>query len=365
MLNRLDLNARYYLDVHNGRAEDPVEVQTADEVHLGGEGDGDSFYLHKYLMPAHSSACPIFQDNNGDHQPPDDIMMAILQKLDESSRQHGLVGDDRPLVTWVVFGVDSWSTSPESPRILVTSYPYLRHRITMAMPHNRVDRIPYVFQERHHTDDVGLAWAHFDVEVVSDIQGQLEEDPKAPIEAIRRDQAALLHFLRQVQNWKDTRYLPENLGKHYGDRDSLNFINAKGCEIGEELMKSLKRNYMSIEGVEKKCSRCQRLTTSESWHRCQQNLGDVVCQDCYETELEDPVRTPPPPKPRRVKKSVQNKKNTTPPLPKLRVDPTRTACDGCKRRKKTCVRDGQAESACNRCRKLGSTCEMTNNWKGK
>jgi hypothetical protein len=45
---------------------------------------------------------------------------------------------------------------------------------------------------------VGLAWAHFDVEVVTDIQDQLKEDPKAPLQAIRRDQAALLHFLRQA-----------------------------------------------------------------------------------------------------------------------------------------------------------------------
>jgi hypothetical protein len=43
---------------------------------------------------------------------------------------------------------------------------------------------------------VGLAWAHFDVEVVTDIQDQLEEDPKAPLQAIRRDQAALLHSAR-------------------------------------------------------------------------------------------------------------------------------------------------------------------------
>jgi hypothetical protein len=98
MLGRLDLNTRYYLDVHNGRAEDPVEVQTTDEVHLGGEGDEDSFYLQNYLLTERSSSCPAFQGDNGDPQPPDRTMMAILEKLNRSSRQRGLVGNGRPLV---------------------------------------------------------------------------------------------------------------------------------------------------------------------------------------------------------------------------------------------------------------------------
>jgi hypothetical protein len=333
MLNRLDLNARYYLDVHNGRAEDPVEVQTADEVHLRGKGDEDRFYLHNYLLPERSSSCPVFQGDSGNHQPPDITMMAILKKLNDRSRHRRLVGDGRPLVIWVVFGVDSWSTSPETPRILVTSYPHLRHRITMAMPSNRVDRIPYVFQERHHVDGVGgLSWAHFDVEVVRDIQCQLEEDPRAPLPAIRRDQAALLHFLRQVQNWKEMKWVDDRYAQHHGDRHAPNYINAKACEIGEELMNSLRRNFISVEGVEKKCTQCQT-TTSDSWHRCQQNLGDVVCQGCHDPEFEDPARTSLPPDSHQVEEPTQEQSTSTallsseprPSKPSAQMQPSSTA----------------------------------------
>jgi hypothetical protein len=50
------------------------------------------------------------------------------------------------------------------------------------------------------------------------------------------------------------KYIHDSLTRHYGDQIAPNYINAKACEIGEELMSGLRRNFISIQDVEKKCS---------------------------------------------------------------------------------------------------------------
>lgn len=162
-------------------------------------------------------------------------------------------------------------------------YPNIRHRITLAMSRQRVDQIPYVFKIRDYSEGLGLAWAHFDLEVVVDIQDQLATDPKALISIFRRDQAALLHMFDQVQKWKDTRWPDEVFASLYVDEEAKASVKAKVYEIGAKLVEGLQRNHMVSTDIDKKCALCGNQSTLGDWHRDSGLLlGNVICQLCQE-----------------------------------------------------------------------------------
>jgi len=165
----------------------------------------------------------------------------------------------------------------------------------MAMPASRVEQLPHVFTERRHSDNPRhVAWAHFDVEIVADIQRQLRLNPRADVQFTYRDQAAILFLLRQVQNFKDTKFLTDYLPDIQGTTEHRGVIRAKAFEIGAKVVDGLKRNTIIVADSDKKCRRCSSATTTGSWHRDSEYAGDVLCEDCADEDSPylDPIDLP-------------------------------------------------------------------------
>ena len=112
----------------------------------------------------------------------EEILIDIPGRANGFSAKAGLAKDKGPPFTHFIFGIHMRFTPLGAAAILSTRYPHIRHRITVAMLGNRMDRIPYVFTQRKHESQDGLAWLHFDAETVAKSQNELSN-----LRFIRRD----------------------------------------------------------------------------------------------------------------------------------------------------------------------------------
>ncbi|KAK6431843.1 hypothetical protein LTR95_011993 [Oleoguttula sp. CCFEE 5521] len=279
-------NATYWDLVFNGRPSSPIEVEAAETL------DPDTFSLFHYhiVSPSH---LPVFENKGGNATPQDTTLIAMLEKLDEHSAQQSKEGDDRPLVTFLVVGVDGWTTDTNSLVALKDRFPHLRLRITMLMTADRVQRIPHVFRLRNHTsqDLDGFSWAHFNLDSVAAVKHSLATDPLARLPLHRRDQAALLHMCDNVSNFKA---LHISMGAVIGDnlittQSDQDLLRDKAEDIGRILVDGLHRHSLDFPEMQKLCAICDTTVTT-SWHRAPGNLtADVVCNDHFEAPSSESI----------------------------------------------------------------------------
>lgn len=110
----MDDYVRYYSRVHNGRSTEPIGILDADDLILDAANvEDDWHFVHYYAMSPRASWCRPFQNEYGYDSRSDRNVIEILEKLDSHAEALGLKGDDRPLVTWVPYGVDCWFTQDE------------------------------------------------------------------------------------------------------------------------------------------------------------------------------------------------------------------------------------------------------------
>jgi hypothetical protein len=101
----------YWNLVHNGRPESATDLADADGLDLA----SDEFYVHQYLLPPpRSSSTPLFESPAGQPTDQDVTCAEILAKLDSDAASRNVHGDDRPLVTWLLAGVDCVCTHMDS-----------------------------------------------------------------------------------------------------------------------------------------------------------------------------------------------------------------------------------------------------------
>lgn len=96
--------------VQNGRGKRPITIESADDF----DPDDAEAYHHAHLMSLRASDCPVFADNKGQSDDSDHCLMSLLQRAEDHAAAKGLQGDERPMVTYVVAGIDSWTTDIES-----------------------------------------------------------------------------------------------------------------------------------------------------------------------------------------------------------------------------------------------------------
>lgn len=94
---------KYYLLVHWGRKDAPVEVQSADQY----IEDEPCFHVHTAVC---SSTTRAFQMDNGRPSVADEATTELLQRTNALAEQNGA----RRLVTFIITGVDGWTTNNDS-----------------------------------------------------------------------------------------------------------------------------------------------------------------------------------------------------------------------------------------------------------
>lgn len=93
--------------VHNGREKRPITIEPADDF----DPDDTEAYHYAHLMFPSASDCPFFADNKGRPDNSDHCIMALVQRAEDHAAAKGLQGDQIPMVTYVVAGVDGWTTN--------------------------------------------------------------------------------------------------------------------------------------------------------------------------------------------------------------------------------------------------------------
>ena len=265
--SRLD----YWLAVYNSRTIKPTRIQNAAD-YAALDATRDHFLWHSYDIVRSSTLGRVFERNDGIPSAADNTMTEILDTMESTAEDDGT----RPIVKFLVSGIDGWFTSDDSWTTLASKWPHLDLRATYLMPAERVVNLPQSFKVRRHEgepDAKAFAWAHVDVGTMARIVQALRGDPQAAIQWQRMDQTAILHALRHVHQYK-----AEWLRGPFGNEPDL-FTRQQAHPIGEELNKCLQRNSFGLPQIEKKCCNCGQ-QADDTWIRGPCNEADVLCDEC-------------------------------------------------------------------------------------
>lgn len=158
---------------------------------------------------------------------------------------------------------------------------HLQHRLTLLAKADAVANVSYYFRRRKFEEPpyLGMAYAQFDLEVVVDIMRQLRLNLAATIQYWRRDQAALLHMLKNLEIYK----LQQRLDKR--SEEEAVWEARRYYPIGGAF--AWKRNPFvpELQDRGKQCAECGSPGTDTSWHRDwhAQHSAAVVC-DQYDRQ---------------------------------------------------------------------------------
>ncbi|KXS98011.1 hypothetical protein AC578_8756 [Pseudocercospora eumusae] len=253
--------------VHNGRAEDLRQI---DPTNLEALEQEDVAFYHAYTM-VRSSVTPAFRNDAGIQTPQDDTVRDLLTELNRIGSQKS----EKTLVTWLLAGVDAWTTDIDSIVAMVAEFEHLVFRVTMIMPKDKVKLLPQ-FKNRtpeEFSDAEDICWAHFDLSIVAEIHRQLLSDPRTPIQWQRIDQTTLIHMLREVEDWK-TEVFTAQVEEYYDIRQ-----RRESYEIGRALVSNLWRHHIGPNEYVplKRCSICDEEEPVADWLRGPKDEADVIC----------------------------------------------------------------------------------------
>ncbi|KAF2173635.1 hypothetical protein M409DRAFT_48582 [Zasmidium cellare ATCC 36951] len=247
-------NLEYYWTVHGGTPDKPRRVADVDDPDLSEPKNLAWFY--KIIR---SSCAPALKGNNGSADGNDDDLIKILDKMDN-------FGEDRDVktkVTFLVAGIDGWTTDADSLRDLVDGFPNIDFRLTMVMPIDRTVRLSHVFKARGP-----FSWAHFKLDLVFEIAARMSEDRSSLLPWQFPDQYGLTFVLERANITKLARHdvsisqMPED---------------SHGETIGHEITTGVYRHSFNFPADVKECCNCGSETTNIAWHRGPDNEADVLC----------------------------------------------------------------------------------------
>ncbi|OQO06516.1 hypothetical protein B0A48_08299 [Cryoendolithus antarcticus] len=293
---RFDEILAYWDSVFNTKTELPEQITDPDAAEL----DWDGFYSFNFCPPPRSSSCQIFRNETGNETATDKKLQLVLQKLDADAEY----ADERPLVTFVMAGLDSLSTNEHSWRHLKNWYANLQFRMTIICPERMVRAIPYVFTPRAHGSEQPLfSWAHFSVDDIVALQEALSVDPGTDMKLYRPNTAAFLHMMRTVEDFKHLDRMDALTDQIIGDVsiDNCQVVRSEVIEVGKQLTWQA-RNLAKFPSVEKKCARCQETTTQTYWVRAGEapsHSADVQCDRGQCVRVEEPAERKPAGRPRK------------------------------------------------------------------
>jgi hypothetical protein len=282
----------FYRTVFWGDVEhEPMEIDMAEDMN-----QVDHPWFHIYPM-IRASECDLFLNDAGIPHREDEKVMGILSAVNETAGNEGR----RILVTFVIAGLDNWTTRWKSLLRLLDDYPHLDFRLTYVMPAQSVQRVRVAFTPRPSSFHWGplWAWAHFDLRVINEIRGHMQYNSRHPFSLERLDQTVLIHMLEDVERYK---YLASDFseGPWAIESDRANEPARDWVHV--------KRNRMTLRYpiLHDACCACRQPIRRER-HRPEgrPTTQDVVCDSCYaesrdfENDFEDgpalqgPATSPP------------------------------------------------------------------------